>query len=69
MSDPDGSSTPRARGESAWLAHRDAVEARNAAAKRAGKARHDEWERLREANRRANQAREERRFLATREQS
>jgi hypothetical protein len=66
MSDPDGT---KLRGEAAWRAHRDAVEARNAVAKQAGKARHDEWERVREAGRRATEAREERRFLATREQS
>jgi hypothetical protein len=64
MSDPDGTTL---RGEAAWRAHREAVDARNQAAKRAGKARHDEWERLREAGRRASEAREERRFLAGRE--
>ena len=68
MSDPDATTTPKPRGESAWLAHRNAVEERNAAAKREGKARHDEWERLRETSRRASEAREERRFLATRDQ-
>lgn len=31
----EGSETPRATGEAAWKAHRDAVEKRNAAAKQA----------------------------------
>jgi hypothetical protein len=66
MSDP---TTSKPRGEAAWIAHRDAIQARNAEAKKTGKARHDEWERLRETNRRNVDAREERRFIQSREES
>jgi hypothetical protein len=65
MSDPT-EATPTLRGEAAWKAHRAAIEARNDAAKKEGKARHDAWERMRETNRRAIDDREERRFLADR---
>ena len=66
MSDPTDSSTPaqNLRGEAAWKAHRDAIEQRNSVARKEGKARHDEWERVRETNRRAVEGREERRFLS-----
>ncbi|HEX6713891.1 MAG TPA: hypothetical protein VF066_10910 [Thermoleophilaceae bacterium] len=68
MSDPTESTSTRAlRGEAAWIAHRDAIQARNAETKKAGKARHDEWERLRTSNRRAVDAREEKRFIAAQE--
>lgn len=63
MSDPTDESAPQLRGHAAWKAHRDAIDQRNAAAKRDGKARHDAWERMRESNRRSTEAREERRFL------
>ena len=66
MSDPTEPS-PRPRGEAAWIAHRNAIQARNENAKKIGKARHDEWERLRTEARLAGDAREERRFLAGRE--
>jgi hypothetical protein len=64
MSDPTG--TTGLRGEAAWKAHRDAIAARNDVAKKDGKARHDAWEQMRDTNRRAVDAREERRFLASR---
>ena len=69
MSDPTEAvtDTKGLRGEAAWKAHRDAIEARNNAAKKDGKARHDAWERTRETARRATDAREERRFLAEHE--
>jgi hypothetical protein len=69
MSDPTEAApdTKALRGEAAWKAHRDAIEARNNAAKKDGKARHDAWERTRETNRRAVEGREERRFLAERD--
>ena len=69
MSDPTDpvTETKSLRGEAAWKAHRDAIEARNTAAKKDGKARHDAWERTRETARRATDAREERRFLAERD--
>lgn len=69
MSDPTIGTASNLRGEAAWKAHREGIEARNQAAKKEGKARHDAWERLRETNRRAVDAREERRFLASREDS
>lgn len=61
MSDPTEATTGRPRGEAAWIAHRDAVQARNAQAKRLGKARHDEWERTRDKVRRGRAARDEQR--------
>lgn len=66
MSDPEAG---KPRGEAAWLAHRAAIDARNQVARQAGKARHDEWQRLREAGRRATEAREEQRFVAARRES
>lgn len=67
MSDDPTSTSSNLRGEAAWKAHREAIEARNTVAKREGKARHDAWERMRDTNRRAVDAREERRFIASRE--
>jgi hypothetical protein len=68
VSDPtDSTSTRGLRGEAAWIAHRNAIEARNAETKKAGKARHDEWERMRTSNRRAVDALEEKRFVAAQE--
>jgi hypothetical protein len=67
VSDPTETPGKGLRGEAAWKAHRDALEARNAAAKKTSKAQHDAWEHTREANRRALDAREERRFIEGRE--
>ena len=54
------------RGEAAWKAARDGVEARNAAAKKVGKEQRDAYERDKEMHRRGVEDVEMRRFLASR---
>jgi hypothetical protein len=68
MSDsPDDSiKAPAPRGEAAWKAARDGVEARNAAAKKAGKEARDTFERNKEAHRRGVEDVEMKRFLDSR---
>jgi hypothetical protein len=57
---------PAPRGDAAWKAARDDVEARNAAAKKVGKESRDAFERAKEANRRGVENREMDRFLKSR---
>jgi hypothetical protein len=57
---------PAPRGEAAWKAARDGIEARNAAAKKVGKEGRDAFERAKEANRRGVENREMDRFLKSR---
>jgi hypothetical protein len=57
---------PTPRGDAAWKAARDGVEARNAAAKKLGKEGRDAFERAKEANRRKVEDREMDRFLQSR---
>ena len=54
------------RGEAAWKAARDGVEARNAAAKKVGKEQKDAYERDKEMHRRGVEDVEMQRFLASR---
>jgi hypothetical protein len=57
---------PAPRGDAAWKAARDGVEARNAAAKKVGKENRDAFERAKEATRRGVENREMDRFLKSR---
>jgi hypothetical protein len=62
----DSPHMPALRGEAAWRAARDGVEARNAAAKKLGKEQRDSFERQKEAHRRGVEDVEMKRFLANR---
>jgi hypothetical protein len=67
MSDVDDSQhVPVLRGDAAWKAAREGVEARNAAAKKLGKEQRDSFERQKEAHRRGIEDGEMQRFLASR---
>jgi hypothetical protein len=57
---------PAPRGDAAWKAARDGVEARNAAAKKEGKERRDNFERQKEGHRRGVEDAEMQRFLDSR---
>jgi hypothetical protein len=60
---------PAPRGDAAWKAARDGVDARNAAAKKEGKERRDTFERQKEAHRRGVEDVEMQRFLDSRPKS
>ncbi|MEA2424241.1 MAG: hypothetical protein QOH13_651 [Thermoleophilaceae bacterium] len=62
----DSPQTPAPRGEAAWKAARDGVDARNAAAKKVGKEARDTFEREKEAHRRTVEDGEMKRFLDSR---
>jgi hypothetical protein len=59
MSDPDANDAerPAARGDAAWKAHRDAIDARNDKARRDGRERQDAWNDLRRRVKAAEAAR------------
>jgi hypothetical protein len=61
-----GEHVPAPRGDAAWRAAREGVEARNAAAKKIGKEGRDAFERAKEAHRRGVENREMDRFLKSR---
>jgi hypothetical protein len=71
MSDPTDTPTPKPalRGEAAWRAQRDSIEARNNEAKKQGQEKRAAFEQQREGARLAAEGREERRFLANRPDS
>jgi hypothetical protein len=66
MSDDEKTQAPPLRGEAAWKAARDGVDARNAAAKKVGKEQRDAFEREKEAHRRGVEDVEMKRFLDSR---
>jgi hypothetical protein len=65
-SSEDSPHVPALRGDAAWKAARDGVEARNAAAKKLGKEQRDTFERQKEMHRRGIEDVEMQRFLASR---
>jgi hypothetical protein len=62
----EDSKAPALRGDAAWKAARDGVDARNAAAKKVGKEARDTFERDKEAHRRKVEDGEMKRFLDSR---